>query len=424
MKIAASLFLFMNCFGVACAQSQLVQKLSDSGDSAYLQKNYGLAIDYYGAAAKIVTPVFARASFYYNIACCYGLQKNNAGAWNYLDSAAKYGYSDYVHMTEDGDLNALHTDKKRWGQVEKKAKQAKAALMNPQAAKLVTEDIHHFWEAYDAVQKDTSHAVDIYNRLYFGKATPGLRDYFSSRIYSAEAFVANQKRKKQFYPAIRNNTLQVDAFKKQMRASFVKFKTIYPDALFPNVYFVIGRWTSAGTVSSNGLLIGTDMLSKSEQVPLAELNLWERNNYKSIENLPYIVAHELIHYEQGKMAHDTTTLSACIREGMADFIGELISGKNSNPRLHEFAKGKEKTIWAEFERDMYLNRPDNWIANSSQERPDHPADLGYWIGYQVCKAYYETLNDPKKAVYDMLHIKDYRQFLQQSRYAEKLQQLQ
>ncbi len=59
------------------------------------------------------------------------------------------------------------------------------------------------------------------------------------------------------------------------------------------------------------------------------------------------------------MAGDTTLLCACILEGMADFLGELISGKTSNEQLHIFAKGKEKIIWKNFKKEMYLNKADN-----------------------------------------------------------------
>lgn len=91
------------------------------------------------------------------------------------------------------------------------------------------------------------------------------------------------------------------------------------------------------------------------------------------------------------MAGDTTLLCACILEGMADFLGELISGKTSNEQLHIFAKGKEKIIWKNFKKEMYLNKADNWIANSEKETTDKPADLGYWAGYEICKAYYSEL---------------------------------
>ena len=119
------------------------------------------------------------------------------------------------------------------------------------------------------------------------------------------------------------------------------------------------------------------------------------------------------------MAGDTTLLHASIVEGMADFIGELISGKTANERLHVFAIGKEKIIWQNFKKEMYLNRADNWIANSEQETADMPADLGYWVGYQICKAYYNEFKNKKKAIYNMLHIQDYKKFLEQSKLEEK-----
>lgn len=91
------------------------------------------------------------------------------------------------------------------------------------------------------------------------------------------------------------------------------------------------------------------------------------------------------------MAGNTTWLRTYILEGMADFLGELISGKTANEQLHIFAKGKEKIIWKNFKKEMYLNRSDKWIANSEQETADKPADLGYWAGFQICKAYYSEL---------------------------------
>jgi uncharacterized protein YjaZ len=411
------IIFFLSIPFVAWAQTH--EQLNKKGDSAYLAKNYTLAISYYKQLTNVSKAAFANGGMYYNIACCYALKNDSTNAWLFLDTAMQNGYRNYAHILADSDLEPLHHTKK-WLLIFKLNYEAQEKLKDPEKAELVTADIHNFWTAYDLVQKDTTKMIALYDSLYFGKASTGLRDYYNVRIFSTQAFVANQKEKPKFYNAIRNNTLLVDQFKPQIKKSFIKLKNIYPQALFPNVYFVIGKWNSAGTVSSNGLLIGTDMMSKSDAIPLDELTLWEKNNYKSIDGLPYIVAHELIHYEQDNMKNDTTTLSDCIREGMADFIGELISGKSSNPRLLVFAKGKEQKIWADFEKDMYLNRSENWIANSNQETPDHPADLGYWIGYQICKSYYEEATNKNQAVFDMLHIKDYRDFLQKSKFVEKV----
>jgi len=401
------------------ASGQTFGQLGEKGDSAYAAKNYPLAITYYNRQASLQPFSFGRKDIYYNIACCYSLLGDKRNAWRFLNTSLKSGYNDYGHILIDSDLDTLHADSD-WKKFEELNREFQGKMHDPLKAELVTSDIHHFWDAYDRVQRDTGHAAELYSRYYFKKASPGLQDYYNSRIFSVENFVANQKKKPLFYKSIRQNTLKVDQFREPIRQSFIKLKQQYDEAVFPNVYFLIGRWTSAGTVSGNGLLIGTDMMSKSDNVPLGELTLWERNNYTSIDNLPYIVAHELIHSQQNNMKEDTTTLAACILEGMADFLGELISGKNDNERLSIFAKGKEKQIWSDFEQDIYANRAKNWIANAGQETPDHPADLGYWIGYQICKSYYEQMSDKKQAVYDMLHITDYKDFLAKSGYQEKL----
>lgn len=416
LYISATLFILLSAFSAA---GQTASQYGAKGDSAYNAKNYPLAIEFYSKQEALLPFSFVKKNVWYNMACCYALGGDKKNAWKYLNKSLDAGYNNYPHIVRDTDLEVLHGDK-QWKKFKTLSKDFHERMKDPLKAQLVTSDIHNFWDAYDRVQKDTAHAKELYSKYYFEKASRGLQDYFTLRIFSVEAFVANQKRKPEFYRAIRKNTLQVDEFKDQMKRSFAKLKEIYDDAIFPNVYFVIGRWTSAGTVSADGLLIGTDMMSKSDVVPLHELSLWEKNNFKSIDNLPYIVAHELIHSQQNSMKNDTTTLAASIREGMCDFIGELISGKYINERLLSFTKGKEKQIWKDFEKDIYLRRANNWIANSEQETPDHPADLGYWIGYQVCKSYYEEMPDKKQAIYDMLHIKDYKDFLVKSRYVEKL----
>lgn len=69
---------------------------------------------------------------------------------------------------------------------------------------------------------------------------------------------------------------------------------------------------------------------------------------------------------------------------------------------------------------MYYDRYNNWIANSLQATADNLPDLGYWIGYQICKAYYENSPDKKKAITEMLNIRDYKDFLEKSKWEEKL----
>lgn len=398
----------------------LAQKsLSAKADSLYQAKKFTQAGTYYLQSAQQAEFKVSASGDYYNAACCYALTGKADSALILVKQAVNSGYKDFNHLKIDSDFDSLHS-LAQWQNFTASLKSVETGTTNPLKAKLVTTDIKNFWKAYDLAQKDTANRLKIYKQHYVDQGSPGLQDYFAYKVIHMKNFVKGHDKKPKFYAAIRNNTFTVDKQKPQMTASFVKLKELYPPAKFPDVYFVIGAFSSGGTSSDNGLLIGLDQAVRSPDIPVDELNLWENNNFGKLDYLPNLVAHELIHFNQGGMlGGDTTLLRSVLIEGMADFLGELISGRTANERLHVWARGHEKQIWADFEKEMYLNRGYNWIANSNQETTDKPADLGYWVGYQICKGYYDNSIDKKQAIYDMLNIKDYKAFYNKSGTSKK-----
>ncbi|MFD1468370.1 TPR end-of-group domain-containing protein [Hymenobacter caeli] len=360
----------------------------------------------------------AKADAYYNQACAFALAGQPAAALQALAVAQKLGWNRASLARQDDDLASLRATPafaKTVGRMDK----IEAQLSDPRNARLVTSDITLFWRAYDLVAKDPAHAAAIYQREYFDKGSPGLQDYYQLKIKSVKAFVANQTAKPEFYRAIRPNTLRIATMTPQIQAGFVKLKEIYPEARFPNVYFVVGRWNSGGTASGNGMLVGADQQCRTPDTPLAELDLWERNNFADLSGLPGLVAHEQVHFIQ-KSSSDPSLLRGAINEGMADFLAELTTGHNPNARLQAYAGAHEKEIWASFTKEMAGSSWSNWIGNATQETADKPADLGYFVGYKICQSYYQEASDKKQAVHDILNISDYPAFLAKSRYAEKL----
>lgn len=383
--------------------------LSKKADSLYNTKNYLPAGSLYLQSADKEPFKVTKTGNYYNAACCFALAGKPDSAITILNLAATNGYKNVKHLKKDGDLESLHS-MPEWNILVKKLEQISTSTKDPRKARLITTDIDNFWKAYDLAKKDTANRIKIYQQYYIDAGTDGLQDYFAYKVRSIRNFVTVHDQKPKFYASIRKNTLSVKKQKPGIIDSYVKFKDIYPPANFPDTYFVMGSFSSGGTSSPNGLLIGIDLSAKSPDVPLGELDLWQKNNIRDINEIKDLVAHELIHFNQEGLKPDTTLLSRVLVEGMADFIGELISGHVSNERLHIWAKGKEKQIWTDFEKEMYLKRAYNWIANSNQETVDKPADLGYWVGYQICKAYYNQSADKKQAINDILNIKDYREF--------------
>lgn len=290
---------------------------------------------------------------------------------------------------------------------------------DPEKVKFVTSDIDNFWRAYDLASKETvrEKKIEIYQKEYFDKGSQGLKDFTLARIKSAKNLVESIESRPKYYASIRPSTLRVKEMEKKMRKSFRNLRKIYADAVFPDVYFTIGVLNSGGTLSKNGLLIGTEMYGMTPNAPREELNNWLKSVILPIENLPYIVAHESIHYQQ-KMAPSLTLIGKALQEGMCDFIAELIAGRHANQAQKAYGEANEAALWREFEPAMWGNDYSKWIYDSINAK-NRPADMGYYIGYKIVQSYYNNARDKRQAIKDILEIKDVRKFYEASKYGEK-----
>ena len=216
-------------------------------------------------------------------------------------------------------------------------------------------------------------------RDYLEKASVGVRDFIPGRIMSAEDLAAYVRAHRATYDSVRVANLDVSRAEPQIRAAFRRLKTLYPDAVFPDVYFVIGRFISGGTSSNHGLLIGAEM-------------------YRDPARLPAIVSHELIHYQQHYDARKL--LEHAFMEGTADFIGEMISGSQINSAAHQYGMAHEAELWSEFEKHFDDTDYFPWMYGTP---PDgKPNDLGYFIGYRIAQAYYDKASDKTQAIRDII----------------------
>jgi hypothetical protein len=286
---------------------------------------------------------------------------------------------------------------------------------NPETVKFVTSDIDLFWAAYERATPEND--LIVYRDEYLKKGSVGLQEFTKLRIGSSCGLVNSISASPKYYAALREPSLKIASYENQMRENFRKLKELYPAAVFPDVYFLIGRMTSAGTLNDKGLFIGVDMFGKNAGAPLDELGNWHKAVVSSVERIPYIVAHESIHYQQSGARSDTL-LARSIGEGVADFVGELISGGAINPHLHDYANPREKELWLAFQKEMSGKDVKNWLYQGDDAK-DKPADLGYYIGYKIAESYYKKASDKKQAIKDILVINDYEAFLKASRYENK-----
>ena len=267
---------------------------------------------------------------------------------------------------------------------------------DPQKAKFITSDIKNFWTAFDAIENSKNNPFDNYIK----NGTIGLQGFISNRIISADSLLAMVQRKKQEYEKMRGIEKLIKEKEKLIKPYFYALEYWYPYAVYPPVYFVIGRYNSGGTSSEDGLLIGAEKLT-------------------SLDHLPGLVIHESIHYQQKwPEGGETNLLQQSILEGSADFVAELVTGIKGNIEANKYGTENKNELCKEFVQIMYKNSVQDWLYGTSG-KDKRPNDLGYWIGFEIVKAYFDKMNDKKLAVNHILNIDDYTRFLKDSGYLEK-----
>ena len=292
-----------------------------------------------------------------------------------------------------------------------------------QTTKIFTSDIDNFWIAYDSVQttKDTVKQLQFIQELYLDKATAGLKDFMIARGHSAKRHLQNILKFPKFWTSLRPHTLDIKNHTKEIEQLMQRFKLLYPSFKQPDVYFTIGVLNSGGTTNAEKILIGSEIACSDKTVDASELNSWLQGVFQNNKNVVYLVAHEVVHTQQklGDSEDDENTnlLGYCLREGACDFIAELLLEKEIASPYMTYGKANEKTLWQEFQNEMSGQEVKNWLYNGSQVQH---ADLGYFIGYAICKSYYDNSKNKKKAIKQIIEL-DYKpksvfKFLKKSKY--------
>jgi len=296
-------------------------------------------------------------------------------------------------------------------------------VADPDRAEFVTSDIQNFWKAYD--DGGASGATAPFQTEYLDRASPGLADFIRSRNVTAASLVAMVRLYPRYFADIRGTTLRLatdGALQGRMRDGYRKVKAMYARAVFPPVTFLIGRFSTGGTTSPSGMLVGVEFFAVSASTPLEELAQFQRDNVRPLDSLPVIVAHEHTHILQGRaggiLAHPSKTLLVqALLEGSADFVGYLVTGSNINGRLADYAIPREAALWTEFKAAMHGTDISRWLYNQGSKTADRPGDLGYFIGYRIAESYYARATDKREALRAIIEVNDADAFLTQSGYA-------
>lgn len=300
-----------------------------------------------------------------------------------------------------------------------------AVNTNGQTTTIVTSDIDNFWDAFDRLHnaKTKEDSILIIDVLYLGKASTGLKKFIKARDLTAEKYVVQIGRFPEYWKSVRPNTLSIIDYKSEIESQMLLYQKSLKNFKTPKICFAIGLLSTGGTVRDGWLLIGSEMVASDSSTVREGMNGWLKNILPDKPMILEFTAHETVHTQQrfglgviwGYLNHRLLTM--VIMEGAADFIAEKVTGTAINKKMYGYGYAHEDEIWKEFSNEMMGNKYNKWLynGNSSKERP---ADLGYFIGYRICEAYYNQSEDKEKALNEILKTNSFRKFLRKSGYQD------
>ena len=291
-----------------------------------------------------------------------------------------------------------------------------------QSQNVFTTDIDNFWMAYDSIQTttDSLKQIDFIRRLYIDKGTKGLKAFMAARDYDAKLWIELIRLYPKFWKSIRPATYTVKTYAAEIEKSIQRLKQLYPDLKPAKIFFTVGGLRSGGTTMNDMVLIGSEIATGNALTDVSEFpNKWLEGVFRNQQanNLVPLNIHEYIHTQQKGEPKDL--LGLALKEGACDFITELVMGKPLQNNYIVYGREHESILKEQFKKEMFTSFYSNWLYNGSSAKT--VADLGYFMGYTICKAYYNNAADKKKAVKDIIELKypdneAIDKFLQQSNY--------
>lgn len=290
-------------------------------------------------------------------------------------------------------------------------------------ARIVTDDADRFAAVFH--EAGGAPDADQLQAGYLDNAGRGVEVFLPDRIRDADNLARAVRESPAEYQRAIDVCLPIaKSAIDELRAVYLAFDGLLDDPALPEIHVVFGAGTSGGTAVPGIQVIGLEVICR-----IAKTEDEIRSTYRTF------FAHETVHALQAFIDEDNALaadllLLASLREGTADFIAWLVTGIVPNAERDSWARGREAAIWAQFERDRAIidqlegmgkiiapSPYKRWLGNASTPPEGWPSELGYWVGMQICRAYFDRAADKRQALVDLLELEDPAAILEASAYA-------
>lgn len=265
-----------------------------------------------------------------------------------------------------------------------------------------TRDVTRFYTVYELARG--SPTADQLQQNYLDVGTPGLRHLTRVRNVTAGGIARAVSTQPDLYENARRCLAALPRIRERLNRAFDKLLQVYPQAARSPVTILVSRGKPVAIAGpGTGVQIALEAMCSDTAAKFMGSNIDDR--------FVNVIAHEYVHVQQSREQQKPTVLQRALHEGVAEFIGELLSGSVANVAVHASATGREADIESKFAADLDKADLSAWFDNTTDE---DVGQLGYWTGYRIAKSYFQNSRDKRAAIREMIQMTDPEAFLARS----------
>jgi hypothetical protein len=218
----------------------------------------------------------------------------------------------------------------------------------------------------------------------------------------------------------------IESLNGDLRAVYLAYQGLLPEKPLPTVHIVFGAGNSGGTAKPDAQVIGLEVMCGPGT---------SADSFRNV--MLGMFAHETAHswqrteLEPGQNADPL--LLATLREGIADYLALMVTGKVPGAERNIWSQSREADLWRQFNADraivkanrkgdweytgLGLNTIKRWVWNYQSAPEGWPHEVGYWVGMKICAAYVDKAADKRAAIRELIELKDPTAILEASGYS-------
>lgn len=221
------------------------------------------------------------------------------------------------------------------------------------------------------------------------------------------------RERRAWYASLGDNLLELQSSGGGVRVFASRLERLHPEAVYPDIYLVVGGMERSSAVHDGAILIAAEMFALDDAAPIETLDEAARKRLRTPAHIQHEALRQLLILNQPRLLR-TSLLARALRAGTVDVVAEHVTGFHLSRAAHADAAPHERVLWEALDRSL-RREDDGPFRDAARQAGLDPDEALAFMGYRIVRAYAARRGDDALAT--LFTTRDYPAVLQASGYS-------